>query len=375
MRVMSSLTMACGLSRSADTVSMPRALRRTTANAGSGAEVEDGLGESIEEIGPRGWRKIQATTVPGMRQAHRTHDVAHSAGRGPVTRETSGNGCGTPGNAWPRPKNRIRTTGRERNAPDPDGERFSGGGQPRAFDPGHHRGRSYVHPASTTKFCEVIILASSDARNSTMLARILGLEPALQALQLVQSRFALRRHPHLELALCHDPAGRDGIRPDVVRPQITGQSPGEAVNGRLARGIGRHAAGGRHPGDRAEVDDGATAQTLHLVHHRLGREELMAEIDGNPLIPEVDGHALDRMAIVARGVVDEDADIAAVRLHGVDGRAQELDPADVAGVKARGRPGARELLHQGTAGRLVDVHEADLGTLADKSFHDGRADS
>src|SRR4030095_15684463 len=110
----------------------------------------------------------------------------------------------------------------------------------------------------------------------------------------------------------------DGILAELVRPQTPGQSPGEAVNSRLARGIGRHAAGGRHPGDRAEVDDGATAQTLHLVHHRLGGEELMAEIDGNPLIPEVDGHALDRMAIVARGVVDEDADIAAVRLHGVD---------------------------------------------------------
>jgi hypothetical protein len=45
-------------------------------------EVEDGLGESIEEIGPRG-EKDPGETVPGMRQAHRTHDVAHSAGRGP----------------------------------------------------------------------------------------------------------------------------------------------------------------------------------------------------------------------------------------------------------------------------------------------------
>src|SRR5206468_2575810 len=169
--------------------------------------------------------------------------------------------------------------------------------------------------------------------------------------------------------------GGDGIRPDVVRPQVTGQSTGESMDGRLARRIGGHATGGRHPRDRAEIDDGAAAQTLHLVHHRLGGEELMAEIDGDPLIPEVDGHALDRMAIVARGVVHENADIAALRLHGVDGRAQEIDLADVAWIEAWSRSGARQLLHQVTAGRLIDIHEADLGALAHESFDDGRADA
>ena len=81
------------------------------------------------------------------------------------------------------------------------------------------------------------------------------------------------------------------------------------------------------------------------------------------------------MTVVTGRVVHEDSDIAAVRAHGVDGRPQEIDLADVTGIEARCRSRARELPHQVMAGRLIDIHEADLGALAHESFDDGRADA
>src|SRR5262252_9896944 len=146
------------------------------------------------------------------------------------------------------------------------------------------------------------------------------------------------------------------------------------MHGGLARRVGGHAARRHHPGDGAEVDDGATAQSLHLLDHGLGGEELMAEVDGDALIPVLDGDALDRVAIVAGGVVHEDADVAELRLHGADGGPQGVDVADIAAEESWRRPHALEISNQPGAGGLVDVHEAHEGLLAHESGHSSGPD-
>src|SRR5262249_40286308 len=139
--------------------------------------------------------------------------------------------------------------------------------------------------------------------------------------------------------------------------------------------VGRHPAGRHHPGDGSEVDDGAAAEPLHLLDHGLSGEELMAEVDGDALIPVLDGDALDRMAIVAGGVVHEDADVAELRLHGADRGPQGVDVADIAAEESRRRPHALEISNQPGAGGLVDVHEAHEGLLAHESGHGGGPDA
>src|SRR5262245_30535985 len=101
----------------------------------------------------------------------------------------------------------------------------------------------------------------------------------------------------------------------------------------------------------------------------------MAKVDGHALIPVLDGDALDRVAIVAGGVVHEDADIAELRLHGADGSSQGVDVADIAAEESRRRPHALEISNQPGAGGLVDVHEAHEGLLAHESDHGGRPDA
>src|SRR5215475_335925 len=101
----------------------------------------------------------------------------------------------------------------------------------------------------------------------------------------------------------------------------------------------------------------------------------MAKVHGHALIPVLDGDALDRVPIVAGGVVHEDPDVAQLRLHCADGGPQRVDVADIAPDEARRWPRALEISNQLGAGGLVDVHEAHERLLAHESGHDGRPDT
>ena len=61
------------------------------------------------------------------------------------------------------------------------------------------------------------------------------------------------------------------------------------VIGRLGGDIGRAVAVADHPGDRAEIDDRAAAGIAHLRPHRLGGEELVAQVDRHAVVPIFDG--------------------------------------------------------------------------------------
>src|SRR6185437_6301445 len=60
-----------------------------------------------------------------------------------------------------------------------------------------------------------------------------GLEPALEALALVDLGFRLRRHPLLQLTLRHDPAGRDGVDADPVGAEVACERACQTQHGRL----------------------------------------------------------------------------------------------------------------------------------------------
>ena len=83
-----------------------------------------------------------------------------------------------------------------------------------------------------------------------------------------------------------------------VRPLIGG----------LGGDIGEQSAIADHPGDRAEIDDRAAAGIAHLRPHRLGGEELVAQIDRHALVPIVERDVLDAMAVVIAGIVDQHPD-------------------------------------------------------------------
>src|SRR5258705_6095869 len=100
----------------------------------------------------------------------------------------------------------------------------------------------------------------------------------------------------------------------------------------------------------------------------------MAKIHGNALVPVFDRDAYDRMAIVARGVVQQYADVAELGLHRFNCSTQLLYVADIAADEPRRRLGACEFLSKFVAGVLVDIHESDLRALAHKSLDDGGAD-
>src|SRR6266545_3928214 len=102
----------------------------------------------------------------------------------------------------------------------------------------------------------------------------------------------------------------------------------ESVNRRLRRRISGKSAAPAHPRYRPEVDDRAAARSRHLRRDRLRREEVMAKIDGERGVPVVRRDAIERVAVVARRVVDEHADRPERRGGGGDGAAQRGDVAD-----------------------------------------------
>ena len=62
------------------------------------------------------------------------------------------------------------------------------------------------------------------------------------------------------------------------------------------------------PGDRAEIDDGATTALLHARHDRLRAEQQVTQIDGHTLIPVSGGDVAELMAIIVGGVIHQHID-------------------------------------------------------------------
>ncbi len=130
------------------------------------------------------------------------------------------------------------------------------------------------------------------------------------------------------------------------------------------------------PADRPEVQDHAAARALHRRHHGLGGEELMAEVHRHALVPIFRRDLLDRVAIVVRGIVDQDVDAAKLLFqigdHALDRRdvGQVAMPVDRDMLRARGQPAEHRL-----AGIIGDIDEGDFRALRDKCFDQAFADT
>src|SRR6266540_900808 len=198
---------------------------------------------------------------------------------------------------------------------------------------------------------------------------ILG-QAELQALLLDECALLRGRRPQRALALGRDGTGRDRIDANRALAQLARQRARESVNRRLRRRISGKSGAPAHPRYRPEVDDRAAARSRHLRRDRLRREEVMAKIDGERGVPVVRRDAIERVAVVARRVVDEHADRPERRGGGGDGAAQRGDVADV----------AMPVAHAGAVGerarrRVVDVDEGDAAALRGERAHDRRADA
>ena len=104
---------------------------------------------------------------------------------------------------------------------------------------------------------------------------------------------------------------------------------------------------------------------LHHRLHRLGGEELVPQVHREPLVPVLGRHALERVALVVGGVVDQDRDRAVGVGRGSDRRAQRLDVAQVARQEQRRRQRPRRPAPRRSclAAVAVDVDEGDLAAL------------
>jgi len=75
----------------------------------------------------------------------------------------------------------------------------------------------------------------------------------------------------------------------------------------------------------------------HVGGDRLGREELMAQVHGEPIVPVLRRHALDRVALVVGGVVDQYPDRPQAGPDVGDRRPERRDVAQVARNERRRR--------------------------------------
>nr|GEU28270.1 hypothetical protein [Tanacetum cinerariifolium] len=158
--------------------------------------------------------------------------------------------------------------------------------------------------------------------------------------------------PQVDLALGHHPPRRDGVDADAVGAEFARQSPRQPVRGRLGGRVHGIAGVLDLPRDGADVDDGAIALFLHAMEHGLAGKEHRALIDGDALVPVLDGDVLGGVALVVGGVVDEDVE-----------RADGVDHAGHGGLQC------------GDAGVAGDIDKRHLGALLGERDHHRLADA
>jgi len=108
---------------------------------------------------------------------------------------------------------------------------------------------------------------------------------------------------------------------------------------------------------------------------RLRGEELMAQVDGDAIVPVVDCHVLRPVALVVGRVVHKRRDRTKLVTHAADHRLQRGDIAEVAALIARRALSGRSYAFDQCDRRgIVDVDEHDLRVLRAKMLYDRRAD-
>jgi hypothetical protein len=112
----------------------------------------------------------------------------------------------------------------------------------------------------------------------------------------------------------------------------------------------------------------------HAGDYRLGGEELVPQIDRDPLVPIGGGDVLDPMPVVVGGVVDQHGDVAVSGRHFRNGRLQRLDVPQIAADEAGLRAFDPELTAQGLSCLRLDVEKRHPRPLAAELADEAGAD-
>ncbi len=188
------------------------------------------------------------------------------------------------------------------------------------------------------------IFASSDARNSTSAARPRagcarrGTGPRRSPPRLRGVPFFLARRLHI--------AGHDSVHADILAAQIAREAAGQPLDRGLAGLVEDQVVQTQMPADRPEVQDRA-APARFIAGITACAQELVTQIDVQPLVPIGRGDLVDAVAIVISRIVDED-----------------IDPAQRASSRRRSPSGCRYRSGRSGAG---SAHGARRGQPVDES--------
>ena len=107
---------------------------------------------------------------------------------------------------------------------------------------------------------------------------------------------------------------------------------------------------------------------------RLAGEEHMPQIDGLAFVPARFGHLFQRLPVVARGIVDEDAERTDPACSLVDGGLDRRNVAQIGLNENRGMLGMRsEPFNQRPALGFGNIDESNACALESKAFDEGSA--
>ena len=147
----------------------------------------------------------------------------------------------------------------------------------------------HSQPPSITKFCDVHMALSSDARNSTRRATASGW---MRSGGTAARRRSVRRsrRTELELTLGHDPAGEHGVHAERCGPRSRAKERRQRFD-RASTQCSRHPAHADPPGYRTEIDDRAPPARSCPAQRRDGKE-LRLQVHREPALK-----ALRRLAL------------------------------------------------------------------------------
>lgn len=136
--------------------------------------------------------------------------------------------------------------------------------------------------------------------------------------------------PERILPRCFDAAGHDRINTDIISAEVAGQRAGHPLNACLRRLVKDHIWRGEVPTDRSEVQDNSAASPYHHGNHSLRREEQVAQVHTNTIIPILRCDVGNDMAVVIGGIIDQHVDATKFTIDRADRPLQCINVSQIA---------------------------------------------
>src|SRR6266850_3902344 len=205
---------------------------------------------------------------------------------------------------------------------------------------------------------------------------VAGKHPRLQTLPVHYLFLELRLKPQFDLPLSPDRPGRKCVHPYAECPKFSRQHPRQPGDGSLGHVVYREARLLDPPNNGAKIDNGPSAESLHLRRHRLRREKHVPHVHRDPLIPILRRDLIYLVTFVVRGIIDEHADVAQLDADFFDSGLQCGDVPEVAGdEKWRRSHLFLNLSDQRPARFLRNIHETHAGPLRRERARESRTNA